>query len=938
MNRTLRSPGRRTLAAMLAIVLCWTLLILPGLMPQALAAKASEAKTLRVEAIEGTVTVSNKTGKAITYVDRMKLFNGYSLKTEKSSYAYISLDDSRAVKVDQKTEITVSERGKNLEIAAKTGTVFLDIAIPLRADESLNVRTSTMVTGIRGTIVYVQVIDEFTSRISLLEGEVFVVITDPVTGEMRSELLRAGQTMTSTVTEEELPDGTYVDVDITGIDEGEVPAAVKEAIRDSKETQERLKEGSPLDVEKLIEDTDEALAREQQAAEAADKKAEDEQKTMDSNTEDAFVEEKVPEPAPLPGGPVTLTLGTGNVPRAEVEDAFTKADIVILPAGATVELGSDNLRIPSGRTLVNRGTIKLDSNAMINQSMTTYIHEAGAVLENGDFLNGDAETSNGRMVINGGTFGNVTIVNHALGAQASELIIRGTVALTAGSLNIENHGILSLENAVLPSGTPIESSKHNAENPQPKINISGTTSLSAGIRFSDTDIDITGTLNLLLNANIKESGSIDIGQGVITIRNAAITGGGTSTISALVGGDANADYSISFSGNNTIDSVNILMPRVRGDRITIAGGQTTLKGAAIGVDENTAGSYNNNLYAEDAILRVAAGARLDLQKALVRQIGIAVAGEISGDLTPDNTPTIWWEGFSGSGKISALIKDATQILDVSDAAPGQFTGLYLDSDIRSEIKWIDSLSQAAAEAAFPGEGYSSYTIMAGQMVGAERYVAIAAENDPNEASAYQMIAANAEGLGLKLLLANETQALAFVAAQSTMSRAFLSLHIAAEVETFTLAGIPDIEDLRIHTAGTTTVTVDDLDEALDYLELTGAGSYTVAMIWLDPSANNDPAYLHIKGSGNTITVDQMSPQTRSLFIENITVNTPYGGQGNLGGTTLYYSNAVLNYDHISDPDLKCPMGTGTINTSGTVTAGGQTITVTPGAPPVVDTP
>ena len=76
---------KRMLSVFLAV------LLLLAQVPLALAAtKTSTAATLRLEAVEGIVTVTNKSGKAVSYTSRMKLFNGYGAETALASYAYIS--------------------------------------------------------------------------------------------------------------------------------------------------------------------------------------------------------------------------------------------------------------------------------------------------------------------------------------------------------------------------------------------------------------------------------------------------------------------------------------------------------------------------------------------------------------------------------------------------------------------------------------------------------------------------------------------------------------------------------------------------------------------------------------------------------------------------------------------------------------------------------
>lgn len=60
-------------------------------------------------------------------------------------------------------------------------------------DEVLNIRTSSMVVGIRGTSGWVKVVDQYHSILYMLEGEVTAYVTDPASGQRKTITLRGGQ-------------------------------------------------------------------------------------------------------------------------------------------------------------------------------------------------------------------------------------------------------------------------------------------------------------------------------------------------------------------------------------------------------------------------------------------------------------------------------------------------------------------------------------------------------------------------------------------------------------------------------------------------------------------------------------------------------------------------------------------------------------------------
>ena len=133
-------------------VVCALLACALVVMPVAPAkAATARATTMKLEKTEGTVTLKTQNGSARKITRGMRLLNGNTLKTEKYSYAYVSLDSSKAVKLDQSSAATLRQNGKELELLVKSGKLFFNVSQKLGAKESMNVRTSTMVTGIRGT-------------------------------------------------------------------------------------------------------------------------------------------------------------------------------------------------------------------------------------------------------------------------------------------------------------------------------------------------------------------------------------------------------------------------------------------------------------------------------------------------------------------------------------------------------------------------------------------------------------------------------------------------------------------------------------------------------------------------------------------------------------------------------------------------------------------
>ena len=141
----------------------------------------ASATTMRLKKTDGTVGVSDDEGKDVTPRDDLGLYSGYGVDTQTESYAWISLDEAKLTKLDQDSEIAITKEGKYLEIDVKSGSLFFNVTQPLADDESMNIRTSTMALGIRGTCGWVVSNGKRGAQVFLLEGTVEAKATD--TGE-----------------------------------------------------------------------------------------------------------------------------------------------------------------------------------------------------------------------------------------------------------------------------------------------------------------------------------------------------------------------------------------------------------------------------------------------------------------------------------------------------------------------------------------------------------------------------------------------------------------------------------------------------------------------------------------------------------------------------------------------------------------------------------
>ncbi len=155
--------------------------------------KKVAATTMRLLRIEGTVTLESG-GVKKDIVNNLKLNSGDILATGAESLASISLDDTKAVTLEELSEAEFIQDGKKLDLNLQKGSLFFEVNKKLEDDESFQVRTSTMIVGIRGTSGYVFVDNgDGQAGILLTTGDVEITGINPDTGETKKTTLSAGK-------------------------------------------------------------------------------------------------------------------------------------------------------------------------------------------------------------------------------------------------------------------------------------------------------------------------------------------------------------------------------------------------------------------------------------------------------------------------------------------------------------------------------------------------------------------------------------------------------------------------------------------------------------------------------------------------------------------------------------------------------------------------
>lgn len=133
---------------------------------------SASAATMFLRKTAGAVTVSNAEGQSVEPAENLGLYSGYAMGTDTESFAWIDLDKVKLAKLNENSEAAITKDGKLLSIEVKSGDLFFNVTEPLADDETMEIRSSSMLVGIRGTCGWVETPESDTMQVYILEGTV----------------------------------------------------------------------------------------------------------------------------------------------------------------------------------------------------------------------------------------------------------------------------------------------------------------------------------------------------------------------------------------------------------------------------------------------------------------------------------------------------------------------------------------------------------------------------------------------------------------------------------------------------------------------------------------------------------------------------------------------------------------------------------------------
>ena len=152
------------------------------------------AVTMRIIEFRGSVLLEEQ-GRVKTVRKNARLNSEDVVSTEAGSNVKIGLDEAKIVGLEENSRASISKKGRQLELVLESGTLDFEVSRPLEADETLNIKTTTMIVGIRGTAGTVSSIGDLES-VEITDGVVHVTVTNPVTGETKEIDVHAGEKIT----------------------------------------------------------------------------------------------------------------------------------------------------------------------------------------------------------------------------------------------------------------------------------------------------------------------------------------------------------------------------------------------------------------------------------------------------------------------------------------------------------------------------------------------------------------------------------------------------------------------------------------------------------------------------------------------------------------------------------------------------------------------
>ena len=212
-------------------------------------AETYTATTMRLLKYEGTVEIEDASGESSLVMENIRFNSGDSLHTGADGYASVGLDSTKIVSLDSNTSVGFTKGAGAMQMNLTDGTLFLDVQKKLDENETLDIKTSNMTVGIRGTIIFMSdqpQEDDASKRVTnlgVLEGTAEVRYQDE-NGSKRTEQVPAGNIVELQYSETDADKGSKPE--ISPLTDDDISLFIHEEISNSDDLTRRIEEANGL--------------------------------------------------------------------------------------------------------------------------------------------------------------------------------------------------------------------------------------------------------------------------------------------------------------------------------------------------------------------------------------------------------------------------------------------------------------------------------------------------------------------------------------------------------------------------------------------------------------------------------------------------------------------------------------------------------------------
>ena len=224
------------------------------------------AIAMRLFYAEGTVGLTDEAGSDKSLVENMNFYTGYHLKTGNDGQAKVSLDETRLVTLASDSLLGFEKKGEAMKLSLEEGELFFNVEEKLPESASLEIETSTMVVGIRGTSGVVRDLPAAWDAghgvvLIVTDGEVEVSIKDAKDGKKATINVGGGESLTLTKT----TDSTgieSVDYEVDQVRPEDLPPIAMGEFKESPNLADRVADTYNMESGELLKVADEVLEKE----------------------------------------------------------------------------------------------------------------------------------------------------------------------------------------------------------------------------------------------------------------------------------------------------------------------------------------------------------------------------------------------------------------------------------------------------------------------------------------------------------------------------------------------------------------------------------------------------------------------------------------------------------------------------------------------------